>query len=117
MEEKLKISFCLNAAGKNKVLDFLKDLRSSGNKSDQKAVDKILDRFNLLSQKGTIEGSDLIDKLGKDLWEMRQDHVRVIFAYLKPNQICILHGFVKKTKKTPKAALKIARNNLKKLSI
>ena len=57
-------------------------------------------------------------KMEPGLWEVRCDIAdgiaRVLFT-AKGGQMVLLHGFVKKTQKTPDNELKTARNRLKKL--
>ena len=55
--------------------------------------------------------------LGNGLWEVRSDLVdgkigRVIFC-VENNRMVLLHGFVKKTRKTPVQDLKIALTRMK----
>lgn len=57
--------------------------------------------------------------MGKGLWEVRSDLgqnriARVLFCIAEGHMI-LVHGFVKKTQKTPKADLDIARNRMKEL--
>jgi phage-related protein len=60
----------------------------------------------------------LVRKMEPGLWEARSDIVdgiaRVLFTE-KDGQMILLHGFVKKSQKTPDNELKTARNRLKKL--
>ena len=63
-------------------------------------------------------GMPLVRKMEPGLWEVRCDIAdgiaRVLFT-AKGGQMVLLHGFVKKTQKTPDNELKTARNRLKKL--
>lgn len=57
-------------------------------------------------------GMPLVRFLGKDLWEVRSSLVRgriarVIFC-IEGGRLVLLHGFVKKTQKTPKAEIDLA---------
>lgn len=56
--------------------------------------------------------------MGKDLWEVRSDIadgiVRVAFT-VKDGQMVLLHGFVKKSQKTPPNELATAKARLNKL--
>ncbi len=52
---------------------------------------------------------------GTPLWEIRilgQDNIRVLYAIEDQDAIIILHGFVKKTQKTPVKEIKIALQRL-----
>jgi phage-related protein len=63
-------------------------------------------------------GMPLVRKMEPGLWEVRCDIAdgiaRVLFS-AKGGQMVLLHGFVKKSQKTPDNELKTARNRLKKL--
>ena len=63
-------------------------------------------------------GMPLVRKMEPGLWEVRCDIAdgiaRVLFT-AKGGQMVLLHGFVKKTQKTPDNDLKTARNRLKNL--
>ena len=57
-------------------------------------------------------GMPLCRSLGKGLWEVRSDLAssriaRVIFC-IADNRMVLLHGFIKKTQKTPDADLELA---------
>ena len=57
-------------------------------------------------------GMPLCRSLGRDLWEIRSNIssgriARVIFVVVD-DQMVLLHGFVKKTQRTPKAELNLA---------
>lgn len=60
--------------------------------------------------------SETIKSFGNDLWEIRAFNVRIFFTYHKENQtIWLLHGFIKKSQKTPKKEIKQARIEIAKL--
>ncbi len=63
-------------------------------------------------------GMPLVRKLDTDLWETRStlgsQIARVIFTVYE-KQIVLLHGFIKKTQKTPKQDLDLAKRRLMKL--
>jgi phage-related protein len=52
-------------------------------------------------------------KIQKDLYELRPNNNRVLFFYYTSNTIVLLHGFVKKTNKTPKKQIEKAINEIK----
>lgn len=58
----------------------------------------------------------LVRKLEKNLWEVRtpitSGIARIIFTVIG-NQMVLLHGFIKKSQKTPKNELETARKRLK----
>ncbi|MBU0579289.1 type II toxin-antitoxin system RelE/ParE family toxin [Patescibacteria group bacterium] len=56
---------------------------------------------------------------GTPLWELKivgKDNIRLLYFYLKNNNLCILHGFIKKKQKTPLKEIKIAINHYQKLT-
>lgn len=58
-------------------------------------------------------GKPLVDSLGSGLWEIRsrlKDRIARTLSILVNHEIVLLHGFVKKTQKTPDHELDLARN-------
>src|SRR5215472_16152714 len=65
-------------------------------------------------------GMPLCRPLGKGLWEVRSDlpgcrTVRVIFS-TTDSQLVLLHGFIKKTQKTPDADIELALKRKKEIT-
>lgn len=69
-------------------------------------------------QEGWPLGMPLVRNLGKSLWEVRSSFpsgiARVIFT-MKDSQMVLLHGFIKKSQKTPIDELELAKKRLKNL--
>jgi phage-related protein len=63
-------------------------------------------------------GMPLIDHIEGDIWEVRTRLstriARVLFV-LEGSTMVLLHGFIKKERKTPKADLELAKQRLKKV--
>ncbi|HEV8644924.1 MAG TPA: type II toxin-antitoxin system RelE/ParE family toxin [Burkholderiales bacterium] len=63
-------------------------------------------------------GVPLVDHVEGDIWEVRTRLAtriaRVLFS-LEGSDMVLLHGFIKKERKTPKSDLDLARQRLKKL--
>ena len=60
----------------------------------------------------------LARKLCNGIWEVRtelEDKISRVLFTLSENQIIILHGFIKKTEKTPKDDLNLAIKRMKQL--
>ena len=62
-------------------------------------------------------GMPLVDSLGRNLWEVRSrlPHgriARVLFCVVA-GQMVLLHGFIKKTQKTPKPDIDLALKRMK----
>ncbi|THF68429.1 type II toxin-antitoxin system RelE/ParE family toxin [Deinococcus sp. Arct2-2] len=104
----LAVRFFQTAAQNEPVRDWLKVLP----REDRRRVGKDIKT----AQFGWPLGMPLIRKLEKGLWEVRsslQDGIgRVIFTVIG-NQMVLLHGFIKKSQKTPLNELETARKRLK----
>lgn len=61
-------------------------------------------------------GKPLVDHIKENLWEirckLRNRILRVFFANIEGDMV-LLHGFIKKTQKTPKEEIEIAERRLK----
>lgn len=106
----LSVVFFRTEAGAEPVREWLRELTVEDRKTigiDIKTV-----------QYGWPLGMPLVRKMEPGLWEVRCDIAdgiaRVLFS-AKGGQMVLLHGFVKKSQKTPDNELKTARNRLKKL--
>ena len=106
----LSVVFYRTEAGSEPVRDWLRELTVE----DRKAIGIDIKTV----QYGWPLGMPLVRKMEPGLWEVRCDIAdgiaRVLFT-AKGGQMVLLHGFVKKTQKTPDNELKTARNRLKKL--
>lgn len=65
-------------------------------------------------------GMPLVRNLGDGLWEVRSDlHTdriaRLLFCF-QDGVLVVLHGFIKKTQRTPTNELEIARRRMKKVA-
>jgi phage-related protein len=106
----LSVAFFRTEAGTEPVREWLRELTVEDRKTigvDIKTV-----------QYGWPLGMPLVRKMEPGLWEVRCDIAdgiaRVLFT-AKGGQMVLLHGFVKKSQKTPDNELKTARNRLKRL--
>lgn len=57
-------------------------------------------------------GKPLVDNLGEGLWELRsrlRNRIARSLFTIAENEIVVLHGFIKKTQKTPARELELAR--------
>lgn len=70
-----------------------------------------------IEEHGANLGPPHTDSMGNGLFEIRakakEGIGRSIFCYMEGKHIKVLHAFVKKTKKTPKADLDLAKSRLK----
>ena len=106
----LKVVFFKTASGKEPVREWLRDLAPG--------VRKDIGYDIKTAQYGWPLGMPLIRKLERDLWEVRSEFpagiARVMFTVQEQHMV-LLHGFVKKSQKTPASDLKIARQRLAEL--
>jgi phage-related protein len=104
---RLRVVFFTTEAGREPVRDWLKALPQE----DQHTIGSDL----LAVQYGWPIGMPLVRKLQEDLWEVRStlDHriARVLFT-VSSTTLVPLHGFIKKSQKTPKEDLDLARQRL-----
>lgn len=109
--KRLPAVFYRRPLGNEPVRDWLKGL----NPADRKIVG---DDIRLL-EFGWPLGMPLCRALGFGLWEVRSELTdgkigRVIFCVARERMV-LLHGFIKKSRKTPKDALDLARKRRKEL--
>ena len=100
----LSVVFFKSSAGDEPVREWLKSLT----KMDKKTIGEDIKTV----QWGWPLGMPLVDSLGKGLWEIRiklKHHriARVLF-FMDSNTMVLVHGFIKKTQKTPKQVLDLA---------
>ena len=96
--------------GKEPVREWLKSLP----REDRKAIGEDVKTV----QFGWPLGMPVVRKLDKDLWEVRsrlQNRIARILFTIDDNVMVLLHGFVKKSQKTPRKDLEIAKSRLAQL--
>lgn len=106
----LHVKFYKSETGKEPVREWLKELP----KADRQTIGEDIK----IAQYGWPLGMPLIRKMGRGLWEVRS-HIstgiaRVLFTVIDKTMF-LLHGFVKKSQKTPQDDLDTAHRRLKKV--
>ena len=101
----IPVRFYRTATGREPVLEWLREL----DKEDRRAIGMDLMRV----QFGWPIGMPLIRSLNDGLWELRstlpsQRIARVLLCFHEQTLVA-LHGFIKKTRKTPAEELALAR--------
>lgn len=100
----LQVSFYKSSSGSEPVREWLKSLE----RDEKKAIGEDIKTV----QFGWPLGMPLVRKLDGNLWEIRVNLdnkiARILFT-AKGNQMILLHGFVKKSQKTPKNDLERAK--------
>lgn len=111
MRPKLSVKFYKSGSNREPVREWLLAL----DEADRKTIG---DEIRLV-QFGWPVGMPLVRKMQTDLWEVRVTLVdriaRVLFT-VHAGHAVLLHGFIKKSPKTPEAELQTAKNRLKQLS-
>lgn len=107
---KLQVVFYRSASGKEPVREWLKKL----DKEDRKIIGEDIKTV----QFGWPLGMPLVRKMDKGLWEVRiqldNRIARVLFTSHQGIMV-LLHGFIKKSQKTPPNDLKIAKQRMQTL--
>ncbi len=108
--EFLSVRFFCTDTGNQPVQEWLKELP----KEDRRKIGEDIKTV----QYGWPLGMPLVRSMGSGLYEIRTNLdnriVRVLICF-KDNQIVLLHGFIKKTEKTPDADLKLAKQRKDKI--
>ena len=110
--KRIHAAFYRTQQGKEPVRDFIRSLA----REDKRIIGADIATVEF----GWPVGKPTCAPLGSGLWEIRSDLtsrriVRVLFM-LHQSQMVLLHGFIKKTQKTPRSDLDIARKRMKEIS-
>lgn len=106
----LEVLFFRTAAGNEPVRDWLRALE----RADCRAIGEDIKTV----QFGWPLGMPLIRKLETGLWEVRttlEDGIARVMFTVHDSQMILLHGFIKKSQKTPKNELDTAKKRLKRM--
>ena len=108
---KIPLAFYRNLAGAEPVLEWLKSLPAD----ERKEIGRDLMR----AQWRWPVGMPLCRSLGGGIWEIRSNLPGRIARFLfciQDGSICALHGFIKKTQKTPQTELDLAKKRMKEVT-
>ena len=109
-ESPLTVKFYISDTGNEPVRDWIKSLP----KEYKKAVGNDIKTL----QYGWPVGMPLAEKLCNGIWEVRTKIgniiIRILFTLIN-DEIVLLHGFIKKTRKTPKDDLDLAIQRMKQI--
>lgn len=104
---KWTVEYYKDEAGRCHVLEFLRDIK------DIKLRAKILSDIDKLEAKGTELKEPCVKHIGSGIWELRSKQssniARVLYFTFTGGKFVLLHGFIKKTMKTPPAEIEKAR--------
>jgi phage-related protein len=105
----LSVVFYQSTSGKAPVLDWLRTMEPADRKVIGLDLLRVQDNWPI--------GMPVCRSLGSGLWEVRSSLrggriARLLFC-LKESDVYVLHGFLKTTRKTPKADLDLAYKRMK----
>lgn len=103
----LNVMFYRSESGSEPGREWLKELP----RDDKKQIGEDIKTAQL----GWPLGMPLIRKIDKELWEVRtilKDGIARVFFTVDEDYMILLHGFIKKSQKTPQNELKTALNRL-----
>jgi phage-related protein len=105
---RLRVAFFQTEQGGEPVREWLRSLSAI----DRKTIGSDI----LVVQYGWPLGMPLVRKLEKDLWEVRStvgDRIARVLFTIEETTLVALHGFIKKSRRTPKADLDLAKTRLR----
>ena len=104
-----KVEFYLEADGSSPVQEFLDSL-------DVKTIVRFRWSMEQLRVRNVQAREPLVRHLEGDLWELREESktniYRIIYFFFVDRRIVFLHGFQKKTQRTPRRELETAQRRL-----
>lgn len=107
MDTKWQVIYYISPSGNNPIDDFLESL-------SENQQSKLIRIFHYIKEYGLQSVIPHIRKLsGTPFWEIRilgHDNIRTIYVVPKEQRVLILHGFIKKSPKTPTKEINIALN-------
>lgn len=107
------IVFYQDRSGNQPVKEYLAELSKRTDKDSRINHSKINDYITLLKKDGLQLQEPYIKHLDGAIWELRPLRNRVLFFGHNGNEFVLLHHFIKKTQKTPKAEIDQAKRNMK----
>jgi len=106
----IPVRFYKETSGNEPVRDWLHKLSTK----DRKIIGRDI---RIVQLDWPVDGT-LVKSLGKGLWEIRSRLnnriARILFVFID-GTIVLLHGFIKKTQKTPPQEIELAKKRAKKL--
>lgn len=106
----MKVLFFVSPSGQHPIEEFLSSL---GNRQEAKLL-RIISNIRIYGLDSVIPHLKKLS--GSPFWEigvLGQDNLRVIYVIPLGEYVLLLHGFNKKTQKTPQREIEIARERLK----
>ena len=109
VEKIYRIEFYTTAEGKEVVAEFLDSL-------PEKHQAKAFREIDLLEEFGNALKEPYVKHIEGEIWELRirfsSDISRIFYFTWNTETIVLLHGFLKKTQKTPRSEIEMAKKRL-----
>jgi phage-related protein len=106
----LSVRFFATGAGSEPVKEWLKGLSAQDRKTIGEDIKTV--------QFGWPLGMPLVDHLEGDIWEVRiklDNRIARVLFVIDNHTMILLHGFIKKSQKTPKPEIDLAKQRVKAL--
>jgi phage-related protein len=103
-EQPIRVVFFRTETGSEPVRKWLKDLAKDEKKIIGEDIKTVQFRWPI--------GKPLVDNLGEQIWEVRsrlKDRIARTLFTVQQQEIVLLHGFIKKERKTPVEDLRLAK--------
>lgn len=107
-----KIIFYVDRKGNSPLLEYINELETSKSKDSRIKLTKIREYVKALAANGTYLPDRYVKHLEGEIWELRPINDRILFAGWVNGAFVLLHGFVKKTQKTPQREIEQAKREL-----
>lgn len=105
----MEVELYSTASGEEVVANFLDTLPS-------KDLAKVMRDIDLLSEYGTDLHEPYVKHIDGAIWELRSKFssncYRIFYFIWRDNKLILLHGFSKKTQKTPKREIDVAKKRM-----
>ncbi len=110
-----KVRFFKDKKGRQPAKEYILEIAKKNDKDSRINLNKINDYIEALRQNGTRLGMPFVRHLEDDLWELRPLANRFFFVVWIDGFFVLLHGYEKKSQKTPEKELNRARQEMKEL--
>lgn len=111
-ESRWSIEFYIEENGRSPVREFLQGL-------DTKTQVRFAWSIQQLQERNVAAREPLVRHLEGKIWELREESgtniYRLLYAFVTGQRIVLLHGFQKKTRKTPRREIDVAVERLERL--
>lgn len=105
----MEVEFYTTASGKEVIVEFLKSLPT-------KDMAKVMRDIDLLAKFAPDLHEPYTKHIDGQIWELRSKFssnvYRILYYVRKGNKLVLLHGYTKKTQKTPPSEIELAKNRL-----